>query len=288
MALLRPSLNAAAFKRVALTKGQSGAGIIQAVPRQIQPNGQPIPGHVAAAATQQTPPGPRPGAPTVQPFLTPVQQSALTAWNTKYAGALADLGQSDTDVWAKFDSSMATDQLKYAQNADMTNQSMAARGMFQSSIRDNALNDLGSTLAQQQNILKTNRDSALFHNQTQRGVLAGQDAAEQANYQGLEVTNAQGVPPDTNAPAAPAAPAQQPAVQTHATVANRPIVNIPAGSQSLGIAGGATPHTAAPSLPGGSLAKGFTSPSGPQAVKPPGLAMKNAAGIRIRNGVITG
>jgi hypothetical protein len=171
--------------------------------------GSPGPGKPSPKPAPAPAPKPAP-APPVQPFLTPAQQAALTSWNTKYANDLATYTQNDTNAWANYNTTNATDILKNAQNQDLTNQSMGARGMFQSSIRDNALNDLAVTLAQQQNILQTTRDATLFRDQTARSTLGGENAAQQSSYNGLAVTNAQGIVP-VPPPASPNQVVQTPA-----------------------------------------------------------------------------
>ena len=139
-----------------------------------------------------------PATPTVQPFLTPAQQLALNGWNTRYGTELANLQQADVSGLARFTQTISADTLRNTQATDITNQNMAARGLFESSIRDGALNDLATTLATQENLATTNYHAILLHDQTNRNALAGQNAAQQAYYDALAVQNAQNQPPDVN------------------------------------------------------------------------------------------
>ena len=168
------------------------------------------------AGSQRT--GPTPGklqspAPqtnTVQPFLTPAQQLALGKWNNTYGSELIKLGNTDTQALAKFTDTYNSDVLKNAQTGDVTNQAMAARGLGQSSIRDNALNDLAATLASQYNILHTNYQTTLMNDATARNTLAGDNATEQTFYNGLAIENAQSIPPAVQTPAQTQQGAKQP------------------------------------------------------------------------------
>ena len=161
------------------------------------------------------------GPATALPFLTPAQQKALDDWNTSYGERLNALKAADATAQAKWTSQTGAENLKFATSEDMTNQAMGARGIFQSSIRMNALNDLAVSHAVAINTINTNRDTAINNDQITRQDLAGQDAANQGYYQGLAVENAQNTPPVTGdnagvsatsqATSAPPAPAQHPA-----------------------------------------------------------------------------
>lgn len=120
---------------------------------------------------------------------------ALNNWNTKYGGDLSKLSNNDIQALSKFNQSYGIAQYKNANQVNTANQDMAARGMGQSSIRDNALNDLAGTLAQQYNILHTNYQSALMNDATSRTTLEGSNAAEQTYFNNLAVQNAQSITP---------------------------------------------------------------------------------------------
>lgn len=154
-----------------------------------------LPGQAAAAPAPAA--ASSPASNTVQPFLTDPQKAALAAWNTKFGNDIAQFNQNDTDAWAKYNASYGADQFKNAEQVDTTNQAMGARGIGFSSIRDNALNDLAVTLAQQQTALQTARDAALFKDQAGRDTATAQNTAEQKLYDSYAVGNAQAVPPTT-------------------------------------------------------------------------------------------
>lgn len=181
-------------------------GPARAEPQSSTPGGIKPPPRSSTPAQPPAAPAPQPAAtPAPAPFLTPQQNAALTNWNTKYANAIAELGYADTAARTKYNETVAADTLKNSQSVDMTNQAMGARGMFRSSIRQNALNDLSATLAMQTNLAGTARDATLFHDQGQRNVLAGEDSATQGEYQGLSVENAQ-LADQALPPAPPTAP----------------------------------------------------------------------------------
>jgi hypothetical protein len=154
----------------------------------------------AAATSSPTTTTTTTGAPPVAPFLTAAQADALTKWNTTYGGDLAQLTQNDTDAWTTYNTGVKNDTLTNQKDVNLTSQSMAARGLAQSSIRQGALNDLAVTLATQLNVLQTNRNTTLSKDATSRETLGGENAAEQDMYWGpggYAVQNAQSVQPDT-------------------------------------------------------------------------------------------
>lgn len=159
----------------------------------------------------------------VSPYLTPAQQLALGNWNTTYGEDIANLGLSDSNALTKYNVGMAADTLKNAETVDATNQAEAARGMFQSSIRAGALNDLAATLAQQTNVLQTNYNTSMLKDQSSRVALSGKNSYEQTYYNELGVGNAQSITPavtpttgtgTTGTGAAGATTPGQPAVST--------------------------------------------------------------------------
>lgn len=165
------------------------------------PENPPTATHPATAAghwvtkTTTTP------APAVAPFLTPAQQEALSKWNTTFGNEIAKYapgtGTADEDALAKFTNTWSADQFRNANAQDTTYQSMAARGLGQSSIRQNALNDLAATLTQQYNVLDaayktTMQNDALAYDNAQ-----GTNNTTQLMYNSLAIQNAQGVAPNT-------------------------------------------------------------------------------------------
>lgn len=198
-------------------------------------------------------------AAAVAPFLTPAQQAALSRWNETYGASMAKLDEADALALTKFNTTYAADTAKNTQEQNMTDQTMAARGLFQSSIRENALNDLAGTLAMQYNTLHTAYQTTLMNDATARGTLQGEDATNQLMYGELGVQNAQGVAPNT----------------TPTTTTTR--VPIPNTNASNAAAARANAAPAAPKLPAG--ANGFRPNQPPGAdVNAPGAA--RAAGLR--------
>lgn len=184
MAKVRPGSN---FTQTGAVAGPTGAGFTQTGAAASPTN--------ASGTEKPATPDAAPTNTAIQPFLTDAQKAGLSAWNTRYGDEIAQLGENDKLAQDTYTQSLATDTLRNAQNTDMTNQAMAARGMFTSSIRDNALNDLNVTLAQQKLALGTARDATLFTDQNQRNTLGAENTAQQAIYNTDAVTNAQGVTP---------------------------------------------------------------------------------------------
>lgn len=173
------------------------------------------PTRAPAAAPTRTAPA-APAAPTAPPpFLTPAEQAA---WN-KYQGGYADrigninpdslagaspdqitqalingggtLGQSLSQGQSRYTAGMGNAQQSHDLSADNANQVMAARGLFQSSIRDADLNDIDATLAARQATLNTAWGSL----QTRIGTAYNQAVRDFGTtggyYNGLSVSNAQ-------------------------------------------------------------------------------------------------
>jgi hypothetical protein len=155
----------------------------------------------------------------VTPFLTPDQQLALDKWNTNYGTELTKLDNADTGALTTMTNGIGSDELKNAEDTDATNQSMGARGLFQSSIRATALNDLAATLTQQENLLRTNYHATLIDDQTARDNLNTTNSVEQNYYSGLAVQNAQSIPPNTQPSPTPTTGASNNGNQGHAGAA---------------------------------------------------------------------
>lgn len=208
----------------------------------------------AASSTTTT------SAPAAAPFLTPAQQNALDNWNAQYGGDLLNLNQADTDAWNTFNQSEADLNLKTAQSQQAANENAAARGVFQSSIHDNALNDIAVTSAMQDNILRTNRDSTLSHDTTSRQTLGGENTNNQNYYAGLAITNAQNVPPDTSTTITPT---------PHPTVTPTPVPSTTVNDNGPWVATPHAPPLLHPAAPNPHIGVVGTSLPGP-ALRPPG------------------
>jgi hypothetical protein len=155
-------------------------------------------------------------APTAPPpFLTPAEQAAWQKYQGSYAdrigninpdslaGAAPDqitqalingggtLGQQLSAGQSRFTSGIGNAQQSHDINTDMTNQATAARGLFQSSIRDGDLNDIDATLATRNAALNTAWSSL----QTRVGTAYNQAVRDYGTtsdyYSGLGVSNAQ-------------------------------------------------------------------------------------------------
>lgn len=229
------------------------------------------------------------GPPPVAPFLTPAQQGALTAWNSKFGGALAALDLGDKNALAKQIADTGTENFKYAQNQDMTNQDMAARGMINSGIRSTALSDLAVTHAAALNVINTNYNTTIQSDQIQRTTLEGENSGEQVMYGGLAVENAQAVPPTVPAPPPPNSAAATSSTLPHAHVAppaapphptaqhDQPMTTHPGHLHTVAVLA----HPAHPSI--GISAPGLVGAASHRAAnpRPPAPTASGGAGLRV-------
>lgn len=179
--------------------------------------------HFAPAPSSPPPPAPPPppgppggaaGGTTTQPFFSPddllAQANFWGQWNQTFAGLDQQLAQM------KIDTAYQEQQLaqQHTKNVSGINDDAAARGLFQSSIKDGsqAQEQAGFTTADQH--LKDSLDNfaqsvASQKNDFETNVLPKFNAAENASA----VQNAQAIPPTPDTPAAPAgggAPAPPP------------------------------------------------------------------------------
>lgn len=165
------------------------------------------------APTHAAPPKPAPTAPP--PFLTPAEQAAWTKYQGSYAdrigninpnalaGAAPDqitqalingggtLGQSLAAGQSKYTSSMGNALQAHDISTDNANQVMAARGLFQSSIRDGDLNDIDATLATRNATLNTAWSSLQTRVGTSYNQAVRDFGTTSGYYSGLGVANAQ-------------------------------------------------------------------------------------------------
>lgn len=159
------------------------------------------------------------------PFLTPAQQAALDKYNATYRtkignvnpdalkGLTADqitqalingggtFGQALSQGEANYTAGLGNAQHVHDISADNANQMMAARGLFQSSIRDGDLNDIDATLATRNAALKTAWTSLQTRIGTQFNTSTTDLGYTDQYYHGLAVQNAQaadtGIPTST-------------------------------------------------------------------------------------------
>lgn len=157
-----------------------------------------------------------PAAPTAPPpFLTPAEQAAWTKYQGSYqdrigninpdalAGASPDqitqalingggtLGQSLAAGQSKYTTAMGNALQAHDISTDNANQVMAARGLFQSSIRDGDLNDIDATLATRNATLNTAWSSLQTRIGTAYDTSVRDFGTTAGYYAGLGVQNAQ-------------------------------------------------------------------------------------------------
>jgi hypothetical protein len=167
--------------------------------------------------------------PAVAPFLTPAQQRALSAYDEKYGIRLGGLTGKLGAATTKTQDSLYQAQRAHDIRSDNTNQVMAARGLFQSSIRAGALNDLDANLTIRQNLLNTNLRNLALQTNSEIGQMATDYAVTHNTYNDAAVQNAAGqmpvLPTTTTVPAATATPnSPKPS----------PIAGTPAGPKFMG------------------------------------------------------
>lgn len=133
--------------------------IVQHGPSRAGPGvGAQIPGgtHPVTKNITVTPPPPDMSGDKWRGYLTPDQAGALnTAFDTH--GYNVGVQQRNiADAQETTTSAIQAAQLQHDQNTNLANQELAARGMFQSSVRDNDLADLDAAFVQRQDALSTN------------------------------------------------------------------------------------------------------------------------------------
>lgn len=212
------------------------------------------------------------------PYLTPAQSAAEQKYDTTYGYNVAGLQNKLTTAQNTEGENVANNNLAGAKSNDAANQAMAARGLFESSIRDSDLNDIASTLAMRNNILQTNLGTLTTSVNNQIGTDATQYGIQHNLFNEDAVANAQsGVPATGNTPGAgtggtgssgpPTAVSQskQPNSVTPApnsTYATSPAVAALAQAAANGKAG-KPPKPSASSSAGNSASGGVTLPSAP-------------------------
>lgn len=165
----------------------------------------PVPG-----PSKPTTPAPAPTSAPVLPFLTPDQQGALNnAWSNYYYGTNADnqrIGDANVDY-----GNTITQNAKVARvNTAAENNAAAARGLFESSIRDGALNDIAATQANNNNIALTNLHRLVGSLQADIGRLTTNWGIAQGTAAGEGVANAQAVTPTPSTTTTPNPNSQTP------------------------------------------------------------------------------
>lgn len=172
----------------------------------------PPPPPAQAAAT---PPGAPAQSLPVTPFLTPEQQAQWTAYVLNYQGNVG--AQNDKLAAAQYthDTGAATAQHQHDVNQNMVNQSLAARGMFNSGIQLSDMSDLDTALTVRNTALNTALNTVKLAVGRDIGNLNTAYDTTQTEYNEMAVENAQSItptpgsapPPGNAAPPAPAASA---------------------------------------------------------------------------------
>lgn len=151
--------------RGALTKGQPGN--LKTAPRKATDKAPAPPGpNTPAGGGTVTPPT----SPLVAPFLTPDQQQQMNdAWVNYQTARNAATGNIEVARANYYNGQQQAGQ-QHLVNSAKTNEAMAARGLFESSIRAGALNDIDATLAMQQNLLRTQWNTTYLKNMQDIGI----------------------------------------------------------------------------------------------------------------------
>jgi hypothetical protein len=138
----------------------------------------------------------------VAPFLTPDQQAALTGFDTNYNISQGALNQQASDANTNYQTGVTANQKTHDINTDTANWNMAARGLFQSSIRDADLNDINATLTTRNNILRSNLNRTMANIAIAREKLQNSYTTEHNLYNWYSTQNAMNQTPTPDSPAA--------------------------------------------------------------------------------------
>lgn len=135
--------------------------------------------------------------PAPAPYLTAAQAAAETKYDTTYGYNIAALQGKQTAANTTEQEKANANSQSAAQGNDNANQAMAARGLFESSIRDSDLNDIATTLAMRNNILQTNLGTLTTSINNQIGTDATDYGTQHNLFNEDAVANAQTETPAT-------------------------------------------------------------------------------------------
>lgn len=138
------------------------------------------------------------------PYLTAAQQQRENDTLARYAQETHDLGASVGVRNQATNTALQAASLAHARASDQANQLAAARGVFQSSIHDNDLNDLDAALVERQNMLNTALRT--FTDQVNSHIALIQNTnipQTQQEYNQIAVQNAANVTPSTTTQTVP-------------------------------------------------------------------------------------
>lgn len=188
---------AAAAKAQAAPKAPSGQNISAAHPTWYTGPAKPIndPGTwkpAPAASTTPAPAAPTPPASApVSPFLTPQQTLDQINFDSGIDSQIQALNDTLRTSTIDTNQALADAQRGHDINTESENESAAARGLFQSSIRASDLNDIDATLATRQNTLNTALQSLTTSTGTNVTRLNTQRGGGDTAFLGMAVQNAQ-------------------------------------------------------------------------------------------------
>lgn len=154
----------------------------------------------------------------VAPFLTPAQQLDQINFDAGIDGQIQTLGDAIRDAGINTAQGLIDAQKSHDVNTASANETAAARGLFQSSIRSSDLNDIDATLATRQNTLNTALSNLTISNDASIGRLQTQRTTGDNTFLGQAVANAQAqtpvLPPASNSTHTTPNPASPPPIPT--------------------------------------------------------------------------
>lgn len=191
---------------------QSGGPWVPARPpaAQAPPAGAPAPTHPVTTSTPAAPPD-MSGAKWMG-YLTPDQLGQLNAASTTYginvgaqsrrSGVQLDANNQPTgavspsgDAEIQYNQTVQAAQHQHDVQQAQANEALAARGLFQSSIRANDLADIDAAMVQRQITAKSALDTLIADATDAIGRLNAGWGSTQLSYQGLAGQNAAALPP---------------------------------------------------------------------------------------------
>lgn len=190
-------INDSSFKTAPTPKAPSGQNISAAHPTWYTGPAKPIndPGTWKPAPAASTTPAPAatppPASAPVSPFLTPQQTLDQINFDSGIDSQIQALNDTLRTSTIDTNQALADAQRGHDINTESENESAAARGLFQSSIRASDLNDIDATLATRQNTLNTALQSLTTSTGTNVTRLNTQRGGGDTAFLGMAVQNAQ-------------------------------------------------------------------------------------------------
>lgn len=153
--------------------------------------GQPLPSGATTSTSSTSAGAPKPPATPAAPYLTPTQQLDQINFDSGIDGQIQTLSDGIRDAGINTHQALVDAQQAHDVNTESANESAAARGLFQSSIRAGDLNDIDATLTTRQNTLNTALWNLTISNNSQIGRLTTQRSEGDSAFLGMAVQNAQ-------------------------------------------------------------------------------------------------